>query len=148
MNSGWDKHWGNKTAFFGRDQDDMQIFHHPGFSAEASSWLVKNISGIGSDTISFDPGTAHSYDAHRIILSENLFGIENLMDLDKAPAAGARVYVLPLKHVGGSGSPCRVIAEFDHTDSGNQYGGSEMVHTSMLSVFGLCLSLYVSFVLH
>ena len=52
MNSGWYKHWGNKTAFFGSEQDDLKTFHHPGFSVEASSWLVKNrvISGIGTDT--------------------------------------------------------------------------------------------------
>ena len=150
MYSGWDKYWGNKTAYFGNDQGDISNFHYPGFSAEASTWLVNNrvISGIGSDTISFDPGTAHSFDAHRIILSESLYGIENLMDLDKLPAAGARVYVFPLKHIGGSGSPCRVIAEFDHTDGGNEFGSSGMVHTSMLSVLGMCFSLFVAFVLH
>ena len=74
-------------------------------------------------------------------MSENLYGIENLMDLDKVPAAGARVYVFPLKHVGGSGSPCRVVAEFDHTVGGNQSRGSEMVHTNMLSVSAICFSL-------
>ena len=55
--------------------------------------------------------------AHIILLSENIYGLENLMNLDKLPPAGARLYVFPMKIKDGSGAPTRVIAEFEHLDS-------------------------------
>ena len=118
MYSGWDKYWDNQTAYFGNGDENVTNFHFPGFSEEASSWLVKNraISGVGVDVISLDAGTNTAFGAHIILLSENIYGLENLMNLDRLPPAGARLYVFPMKIKDGSGAPTRVMAEFEHLD--------------------------------
>ena len=120
MNCGWSQHWGNKTAYFGTDDENPANFHFPGFSLEAIKWLIKYrvISAVGVDTISMDPGFASTtFENHRALSGANLYGIENMKDLDSLPVSGARLYVLPMKIKGGSGAPTRVIAEFEHLDA-------------------------------
>ena len=143
MYSGWDTYWGNKTAYFGNGDDDTSNFHFPGFSEEACKWLVKNraISGIGVDTISIDTGSNLGLDVHRAVLSENIYGLENLMNLGRLPAAGARLYVFPMKIKGGSGAPTRVVAEFDPSDvKPVSKAGSfklELVFICIMTILGL-----------
>jgi len=43
-------------------------------------------------------------------MGNNKYGLTSLRNLDKLPAQGAIVIAAPLKIVGGSGSPCRVLA--------------------------------------
>ena len=47
---------------------------------------------------------------HRRMSESNVWGIENIGNLDKLPAKGFLVYNLPLKFKDGSGSPVRVFA--------------------------------------
>ncbi len=47
---------------------------------------------------------------HSFVLGAGKYGITQLANLEKLPPTGAVIVVAPLKLVGGTGSPARVIA--------------------------------------
>ena len=69
------------------------------------------IKGVGLDVRSLDRGQSKDFFAHRILLSNNCFGLENVANIDKLPPRGAIVYVSPMKIKGGSGGPARIFAQ-------------------------------------
>jgi kynurenine formamidase len=110
---GLGKFWPDKNRYMGNDvPHDITHLHFPGLSREAALYLTKNaaIGGIGIDTASLDPGTSGDFIAHQIINGANLYGLENLSNLERIPEEGAWVLALPMKITGGSGAPTRVIA--------------------------------------
>jgi kynurenine formamidase len=110
MNSGWDARAGSEAAY--RNADAAGVSHFPGFSGAAVEWLVaeRDISGIGVDTLSLDPGNASVFAAHVTLLGANRFGVENLANLAKIPPKGATAFVGVIPWEEGSGGPARVIA--------------------------------------
>jgi kynurenine formamidase len=90
--------------------------HSPGFDARTSRLLAhdRDILGVGVETIGTDAGQAGTFDPpfpnHAIMHGAGKFGLASLCNLDQLPATGAVVIAAPLKIVGGSGSPLRVIA--------------------------------------
>ena len=61
----------------------IQKFHDSKLEALMRSKVLLFISGIGCDTISFDAGNALTFPAHRIFLTENIYGLENVKNLGK-----------------------------------------------------------------
>jgi kynurenine formamidase len=57
-----------------------------------------------------DPGTSKDFIAHRVLNGANIYGLENLANVDNLPATGAWIIALPMKIKGGSGAPTRVVA--------------------------------------
>jgi len=57
-----------------------------------------------------DYGPSKDFIAHRVITGANLYGLENVANLEKVPETGATVIALPMKIAGGTGAPTRVIA--------------------------------------
>lgn len=113
MRTGWEQRWGDRKAYLGDDTPgDASNLHFPSFGAEAAEFLVKEraIVGIGVDTASIDNGASKDFRVHRITAEANVYGLENLMNLDQLPARGATLVALPMKIAGGSGAPVRVIA--------------------------------------
>jgi kynurenine formamidase len=90
--------------------------HSPGFDAPASRLLAeeRDILGVGVETIGTDAGQAGTFDPpfpnHTIMHGAGKFGLASLCNLDQLPPTGSIVIAAPLKIVGGSGSPLRVIA--------------------------------------
>jgi len=90
--------------------------HSPGFDASASKMLAKDrdVLGVGVETIGTDAGQAATFDPpfpnHSIMHGAGKFGLASLCNLHQLPPTGAVVIAAPLKIVGGSGSPLRVIA--------------------------------------
>jgi kynurenine formamidase len=90
--------------------------HSPGFDARASALLARErrILGVGVETIGTDAGQAGTFDPpfpnHAIMHGSGCFGLASLCNLDQLPPTGAVVIAAPLKIVGGSGSPLRVLA--------------------------------------
>jgi kynurenine formamidase len=90
--------------------------HSPGPDARASRLLAddRDILGFGVETIGTDAGQAGAFDPpfpnHTIMHGAGKFGLASLCNLDQLPPTGAIVIAAPLKIVGGSGSPLRVIA--------------------------------------
>jgi kynurenine formamidase len=110
MNSGWAAKAGDPAEFLGGPA--FPEFNFPGFSIEATDWLLqrRNPVGIGVDTVSLDPGNSTTFDVHVGFLGADRYGVENLNNLDQIPPRGANAFVGPIPWEEGSGSPCRVIA--------------------------------------
>jgi kynurenine formamidase len=101
------------VAFFNADEHGP---HTPGFSKDASHLLAhdRDVLGVGVETIGTDAGMAATFDPpfpnHSIMHGAGKFGLASLCNLDRLPVTGAVVIAAPLRLVGGSGSPLRVLA--------------------------------------
>ena len=90
--------------------------HTPGLAKESSALLAKerDVLGVGVETVGTDAGQAATFDPpfpnHFLMHGSGKFGLASLFNLDQLPPTGAIVIAAPLKIVGGSGSPLRVIA--------------------------------------
>jgi kynurenine formamidase len=87
----------------------------PGFSAKAVDFLIKEraIKGIGIDTPSIDRGQSAKFEVHQILCAADKLALENIANLDKLPAKGATLYVVPMLIKDGTGAPARVFATFE-----------------------------------
>jgi kynurenine formamidase len=89
--------------------------HTPGPNPAAVQFLVdRGVLGLGVETIGTDAGQAHTfnpmYPAHTLMHGAGRYGLQCLCNLDQLPATGAMIVAAPLKILGGSGSPLRVLA--------------------------------------
>ncbi|MDE2677693.1 MAG: cyclase family protein [Gemmatimonadota bacterium] len=114
VRTGWSSRWEDRTAYLGTDltgPEAVPELHFPGIGPEAAQWLVdnRNVAAVGLDTPSIDYGQSSDFRAHVILYSANIVGFENLTNLDRLPATGAGIVALPMKIVGGSGGPLRVV---------------------------------------
>ena len=100
-------------AFLNVDEDGP---HSPGFTAEAARLLAedRDIVGVGVETIGTDAGQAGGFEppfpTHHFMHGAGRFGLASLCNLDQLPPTGSIVVAAPLRLVGGSGSPLRVVA--------------------------------------
>lgn len=111
LHTGWSRRQ-SREAFLNADQDGP---HSPGFSPDAVRLLdERGVLGVGVETVGTDAGQAAGFDppfpAHNILLGAGRLGLASLTNLDRLPPTGAVVIAAPLKIVGGSGSPLRVLA--------------------------------------
>ncbi|GIG91662.1 cyclase family protein [Plantactinospora endophytica] len=100
--------------------DDAQRYANagrtPGISPACAKWLAEesSVQGVGVETVGTDAGGAHSFDppfpCHSFLLGADKYGLTQLRNLAQLPPTGAVVVAGPLPIVGGSGSPCRVLA--------------------------------------
>jgi kynurenine formamidase len=69
---------------------------------------------VGVETVGTDAGQAGRFDPpfpnHATMHGAGKFGLASLRNLDQLPPTGSLVIAAPLKIVGGSGSPLRVLA--------------------------------------
>jgi kynurenine formamidase len=111
--TGWDARSDSQQAFLNADESGP---HTPGISVECAAWLAgrPELIGLGVETVGTDAGAAHSFDppfpCHAALLGAGKYGLTQLRNLARLPAHGAVVLAGPLPIIGGSGSPCRVIA--------------------------------------
>jgi kynurenine formamidase len=112
MDSGWAQKIDDPLEFKGGAS--FPDYHFPGFGLEAALWLVerRDVTGIGVDTLSLDPGNSSTFPVHVNFLETDRYGLENLANLDKIPPRGAVAYVGLIPWEQGSGGPCRVIASW------------------------------------
>ena len=112
MLTGWEKMAGPDPLSWKLTPSDPKTLHFPGFSKEAADFLVKerHVDGIGIDTPSIDYGSSRDFIVHQIINGANLYGLENVANLEKVPSKGAILVALPIKIRGGTGGPVRIIA--------------------------------------
>ena len=108
MHSGW----GAKVATDAFRNFDGTAQHYPGFHVEAAKMLMEETgaASLAVDTLSLDPGNSADFATHYAWLPSNRFGIENVANLDKLPAAGATVFIGAPKFKGGTGGQARIIA--------------------------------------
>ncbi|MFH5823767.1 cyclase family protein [Georgenia sp. AZ-5] len=108
--------WSARTTqaeMINRDGDGP---HSPGMSADCARWVAEEspLLGIGVETVGTDAGAAGGFDpaypCHTFLLGNGKYGLTQLTNLHRLPATGAVLITPPLKIVGGSGSPARVLA--------------------------------------
>jgi kynurenine formamidase len=73
-------------------------------------WSSPTADGIHADTLSIDYGPSRDFPVHHYTLGHSLYHLENVANLEHAPASGALVVVAPMKLEGGSGGPVRILA--------------------------------------
>jgi kynurenine formamidase len=111
--TGWDARSGSQEAFLNADEDGP---HTPGMSVECAHWLAEQspVIGLGVETVGTDAGAAAGFDpmfpCHTLMHGAGKYGLTQLQNLAQLPPVGAILIVSPLKIVGGSGSPARVLA--------------------------------------
>ena len=114
----------------GRDKfNGTKDFHKKGtgMSASATKWLIdQGIKVMGIDSWGWDLPLPYMikkakesgkkeyfWEAHLIGQHKEYYHMEQLVNLDKLPYDGFKVAVFPLKIVGASAAPARVVAIFD-----------------------------------
>ncbi len=112
LRTGWSKRT-NAPEYINVKDDGP---HTPGWAPEASQFLARerDVLGVGVETVGTDAGQAARmqppFPNHFIMHGSGKLGLAGLCNLDQLPPTGAVVIAAPLKIVGGSGSPLRVIA--------------------------------------
>ena len=114
VRTGWSSRWDDRSAYLGTDltgPEAVPELHFPGIGPEAAQWLVDNrsVAAVGIDTPSIDYGQSSDFRSHVILYERNVVGFENLTNLERLPATGSGIVALPMKIVGGSGGPLRVV---------------------------------------
>jgi kynurenine formamidase len=109
MYSGWEKKL-KDPSFVGLDE--KQVKHYPGFSTKAIQFLLteRNISGIGVDVLSIDPGIDEKYIGHRLLFAAGKWALECVANLNQVPATGATIIVGAPKVGKATGGFTRIIA--------------------------------------
>ncbi|MEO1434620.1 MAG: cyclase family protein [Bacteroidota bacterium] len=114
IKTGRDQHMGTKKFFS----------HGTGMSAEATEWLVdQGIKVMGIDQWGWDLPLPHLierakkennselfWEGHLVGTKKEYLHMEQLTNLDALPVSGFKVAVFPLKIVGASAAPARVVA--------------------------------------
>ncbi|XP_033637761.1 isatin hydrolase-like [Asterias rubens] len=145
--TGWGSFYLDRLAYFGSARNDTfvddqgnSILHFPGVAPETAIWLVsnRNISGIGIDTPSIDYGQSTDFRAHQNLYQANIYGMENVANLDKLPTTGARVHALPMKIKDGSGAPVRIVAMLDEDSTS---GTATMLYSALVLIVAVCCAM-------
>jgi arylformamidase len=94
---------------------DIYYSDHPFLSEEAASWLVeRGVKLIAMDTPMPD-NPIHGFGCdidspiHKIVLGAGVILVEYLCNLRSLPAGDIELIIMPLKIVGGDGSPVRAV---------------------------------------
>lgn len=109
-----------RTGWSSRSTDSVDFLndgHTPGIAPDCARWLAQEtgIVGIGVETVGTDAGQAGTfadqpYPCHWHMHAAGKYGLTQLRGLEQLPVRGAVLIASPLPIVGGSGSPCRVLA--------------------------------------
>ncbi|NNF34075.1 MAG: cyclase family protein [Saprospiraceae bacterium] len=115
LHTGFGDFWPDRMKYMGTDKrgpEAVALLHFPGLHPDAAQWLVdnRNIKAIGIDTPSIDYGRSSGFNAHRILMEQNIPAFENVANLKQVPVTGAYIIALPMKIKGGSGGPLRITA--------------------------------------
>lgn len=112
IRTGWGRFWPDRKKYLGSDKPgDVAGLRFPGISAEAARLLAeRKPAGVGIDTASLDYGPSREFPAHRALNGADIYGLENIANLERLPATGAWLIALPVKIKNGTGGPVRIVA--------------------------------------
>jgi kynurenine formamidase len=116
IRTGFGGRWPDRAKYLGTAEHGKAAvakLHFPGLDPSAADWLIKrrHIRVVGIDTASIDHGQTDAYPTHQRLFRDGVPALENVAAMDHLPANNFTVIALPMKIKGGSGAPCRVIAE-------------------------------------
>ena len=113
LRTGWDARAHDEAAFLNANETGPA--HARASTPTAPARCAESgLAGVGVETVGTDAGAAHSFEppfpVHHFVLGAGKYGITQLANLARLPPTGAVLVVAPLKLVGGTGSPARVLA--------------------------------------
>lgn len=110
VRTGWAQLWGDHRAYVGYPDGS------PGVTGEAAAWLGdRDVRTTGTDTFAYDVRPAPGMPAHVELMVKRRINIMENLDLEELSRREAFEFMfcaLPLRIVGGTGSPIRPIALF------------------------------------
>lgn len=122
VRTGWHRKYSQGAAeYLGYDEKtqgpytDSVVLRFPSIGKEAAEMLVaRNVTAVGLDTASIDPGYSKDFIVHQVLLGAGIYGVENINgNIDLLPPCGSTLMIMPMKITGGSGAPARVVAFLD-----------------------------------
>ena len=109
-----------QTGASSYNDEDRYLRDHVGMTEAATRWLIaRGVRVMGTDAPTFDPPVWAMFErkefwrAHKVMEDEDYWHVENMTNLDKLPAHGFQVSVLPVAWVGTTGAPVRAIGIVD-----------------------------------
>ena len=113
--SDWHKRWPSYEQM--RNLDDKGVQHTPGWSREALEFLIheRKVKAVGHETLDPDagvPAAAKGLVEEYYLLSQDIYQIEVMANLDQCPATGAIISIAYPHWRGATGSPVRAVAIF------------------------------------
>ncbi len=101
--TGWSKKWHDPVAY-------RNNVTYPSVTVQAAQILLeRNITSLGIDTLAPDR-PADGFRVHEVLFAQDKYIIENVAHLDKVPAVGAYVAVMPINAQGATEAATRVVA--------------------------------------
>lgn len=109
-----------RTGASAYNTEQRYLTDHCGMTAAATRHLIaQGVRMMGIDAVTFDPPVwamferKQFWEAHRVMLDEDYWHLENLMNLDQLPAHGFKLSVFPVKWMGTTAAPVRAVAIID-----------------------------------
>jgi len=109
-----------QTGASAYNTEQRYITDHCGMTGDATRWLIsKGVRMMGIDAVTFDPPVwamferKQFWEAHLVMMDEDYWHIENMMNLDQLPSHGFKLSVLPIKWTGTTAAPVRAVAIVD-----------------------------------
>ncbi len=115
LRTGFSRYWPDAAEYLGtalRGEAGVAALSFPGLHEDAATWLAveREIGAVGIDTASIDYGKSKNFAAHVALMTRNVPAFENVANLEQLPPTGVFVVALPVKILGGSGAPLRIVA--------------------------------------
>ncbi|MBW3629949.1 MAG: cyclase family protein [Gemmatimonadetes bacterium] len=109
-----------QTGASAYNHEPRYLTDHCGMTGEATRWLIENgVKMMGTDAVTFDPPVwamferKEFWEAHRVMLDQEYWHLENLMNLDQLPPHGFKLSVFPVKWMGTTAAPVRAVGIVD-----------------------------------
>lgn len=109
-----------QTGASAYNTEKRYLTDHCGMTAEATRYLIsKGVRLMGIDAVTFDPPVwamferKQFWEAHMVMMDEDYWHIENLMNLDQLPACNFKLAVFPIKWIGTTAAPVRAVGIID-----------------------------------
>jgi kynurenine formamidase len=112
LRTGWDSRADDTEAFLNAGSGQPRS---PGLDVDCARYLAHEtpLIGLGVETVGIDAGAAGGFDppfpVHNYLLGAGKYGLTQLANVARLPPTGALLVVAPMKLVGGTGSPARVL---------------------------------------
>jgi kynurenine formamidase len=109
-----------QTGASAYNDQERYLTDHCGMTAAATRWLIdRGVRMMGTDAPTFDPPVwamferKQFWEAHKVMIDEDYWHLENLINLDRLPAHGFKLSVFPINWVGTTGAPVRAVGIVD-----------------------------------
>jgi len=142
--TGWSQFWPDRLKYSGTvERGNASLLQFPSITTQVAEWLVahRSVVGVGIDTMSVDIPNS-TLQTHVTLMENNIYGLENVNNLQKLPPTGSMVYVMPMKLKGASGAPCRLVAQISDSIMSGVSESNSCTHVMLLIAVVLATFVY------